>query len=187
MIHPETELRIVGESIGHGVVAKAFIPKGTVVWVRDDFDLLFTEAEIDRLPPCYRIITDKYAYLDADGMHVLCWDFARYVNHSCEPSCLGGTSEFEVAVRDLQPGDELTNDYATLNLKTTERFQCHCGAPHCRGTVRPEDAVTLSARWTQTFQATLALAPTVPQPLSPFFPEHGMPELEALKNGHRAP
>ncbi len=183
MIHPDTELRLVGEAVGYGVVATAFIPRGTVVWVRDDFDLLFTRAEIEGLRPGYRAITDRYAYLAADGPHVLCWDFARYVNHSCEPSCLGGTSEFEVAVCDLHPGDELTDDYATLNLESPELFECRCRAPRCRGTIGPQDAVALASEWAETFAAALALAGTVPQPLSAFFPDHGMPELEALRVG----
>jgi len=181
MTHPDTELRFVSDAVGYGLVAKAFIPRGTVVWVRDDLDLLFTQAEIESLPAHYRAITDKYAYVDAAGMHVLCWDFARYFNHSCDPSCLGGTSEFEVAIRDLHAGDELTDDYATLNLESPEPFECRCGSPRCRGTISPADALELRDRWAETFEAALAVAPTVAQPLSPFFPGQGMPELEALR------
>ena len=61
MIHPQTDLRFVSEAVGHGLVANAFIPRGTVVWVRDDFDLLFSQEEIERLPPSYRAITERYA------------------------------------------------------------------------------------------------------------------------------
>lgn len=181
MTHPDTELRFVSDEVGYGVVANAFIPSGTVVWVRDDLDLCFTQEQVERLAPHYRAIVHKYAYVDVAGVHVLCWDFARYFNHSCDSSCLGGASDFEIAVHDLHPGDELTDDYATFNLESPEAFECRCGSPRCRGTVSPVDALRLRDGWAQTFQAALALAPAVAQPLSPFFPEHGMPELEALR------
>ena len=114
----------MSEAVGYGVVANGFIPRGTVVWVRDDFDLLLAQAEIERLPPSHRAITERYAYRDATGTYLLCWDFARYVKHSCDPSLLGGTEEFEVALRDLHPGEELTDDYATLNLESSRPFDC---------------------------------------------------------------
>ena len=36
MIHPATELRWVGSSIGYGVFATAVIPRGTIVYVKDE-------------------------------------------------------------------------------------------------------------------------------------------------------
>jgi hypothetical protein len=36
MIHPWTELRFINDSIGYGVFATQFIPKGTIVWALDD-------------------------------------------------------------------------------------------------------------------------------------------------------
>jgi hypothetical protein len=42
MIHPDTELRFINEKIGHGVVATKFIPKGTITWVLDKLDRVFT-------------------------------------------------------------------------------------------------------------------------------------------------
>jgi hypothetical protein len=173
MIHPDTELRFISDQVGYGVFATALIPRGTITWVRDDFDILLGKEEFERLQPPYRALADKYAYLDAEGVYVLCWDIAKCVNHSCDPNCLGGSAEFEVAVRDVRPGEELRCDYATLNLGEREPFQCRCGAPECRGSIGPEDATALAAEWAQTFDATLALAETVPQPLMPFFREAG--------------
>ena len=169
MIHPDTELRFVSDEVGYGVFATALIPRGTITWVRDDFDILLSKERFEQLDPVHRALADKYAYVDAEGVYVLCWDIAKYVNHSCDPNCLGGRAEFEVAVRDVHPGDELRCDYATLNLDLSEWFQCRCGAPNCRGTIRPEDATVLADEWAQTFHAALALAETVPQPLMPFF------------------
>lgn len=41
------------------------------------------------------------------------------VNHSCEAPCLGSGYEFEIAVRALLPGEELTDDYGTHQLPGT--------------------------------------------------------------------
>ena len=169
MIHPDTELRFISDEVGYGVFATALIRRGTITWVRDDFDILLSKEKFEQLEPVYRTLADKYAYLDAEGVYVLCWYIAKYVNHSCHPNCLGGTAEFEVAVRDVQPSDELRCDYATLNLDQAESFQCRCGARNCRGTIRPEDATLLADEWAQTLHALFSLAATVPQPLMPFF------------------
>ena len=90
MIHPDTELRFVSDEIGYGVFATAPIPRGTIVWVRDALDRLFRSDEIEQLPPFYRAIVEKYTYVDAESMCVLCWDLAKYVNHSCRPNCQKG-------------------------------------------------------------------------------------------------
>jgi len=181
VIHPDTELRFVSDDIGYGVFATALIPRGTIVWVRDDLDRLFSRDEIEQLRPAYRAMVEKYTYVDAESTHVLCWDHAKYVNHSCQPNCQKGRDEFEVAVRDIRAGEELRSDYATLNLDQPEPFECCCGAPGCRRTIQPEDAVGLEGEWTQSFHAALKIAETVPQPLAPFFPEVSEGERRAAR------
>jgi hypothetical protein len=182
VIHPDTELQFVSDEIGYGVFATAPIPRGTIVWVRDDFDILFSRDEVEQLRPVYRAIVEKYTYGDAESTYVLCWDLATYVNHSCQPNCLKGRAEFEVAVRDVRAGEELRSDYATLNLDRPEPFQCRCGAQKFRGTIRPEDAVVLAGEWAQSFHAALKIAETVPQPLAPFFSQagHGAPRTARM-------
>jgi uncharacterized protein len=180
MIHPDTELRFISDEVGYGVFATALIRRGTITGVRDDFDILLSRERFEQLDPPHRTLAEKYAYLDAEGVWVLCWDIAKYVNHSCHPNCLGGTEEFEVAVRDVPPREELRSDYATLNLDQDEWLQCRCGARNCRGTVRPEDATALADEWAQTFQAAFALAETVAQPLEPFFRDGTLAQLSPI-------
>jgi len=179
MMHPDTELRFVDDEVGYGVFATALLRRGTITWVRDDFDILLTRERFDGLDPIYRPLADKYAYRDAEGVYVLCWDIAKYVNHSCDPNCLGGRAEFEVAVRDVPAGEELRCDYATLNLDVSESFGCRCGAHGCRGTVRPEDSAALEDDWGRSFQEAFSLVEEVPQPLMPFFRQAG----HALRSG----
>lgn len=62
-----------------------------------------------------------------------------YVNHSCDPN--GGLSGQIglVAMRDIARGEEITFDYAMSDGSDYDEFQCECGAPNCRGTVRGTD------------------------------------------------
>ncbi len=62
-----------------------------------------------------------------------------YVNHSCEPNGgLSGQIEL-VALRDIAAGEEITFDYAMSDGSDYDEFECECGAPACRGTVRGTD------------------------------------------------
>ncbi len=68
---------------------------------------------------------------------------ARFINHSCDPNCeavLDGDRVFIVAVKTIQPGEELTYDYALEREDTPEKlwytlYACRCGAANCRGTI----------------------------------------------------
>ena len=83
MIHPHTELRFINREIGFGVFATQFIPRGTLTWVCDELDQFVDPARVAALPPNYRKLLDTYTFRDRLGRHVLCWDLARFVNHSC--------------------------------------------------------------------------------------------------------
>ena len=88
MIHPKTEIKFINEDVGYGVVAKEFIPKGTITWVLDKFDREFTPKEFDQLDTIYQELLETYAYKNNLGNLVLCWDNARFVNHSFNANCL---------------------------------------------------------------------------------------------------
>lgn len=137
MIHPDTELRKINDEIGHGVYATKMIPRGSITWALDYLDHVLTPDEAARLPSAYRPVIDRYAFRDAEGHYVLCWDNGRFVNHSCDATSLPLGSVCEIAIRDIQPGEQLTSDYVTLNL--TEEMTCHCGSTKCRGVMRPSE------------------------------------------------
>jgi len=59
----------------------------------------------------YKEILLKYCYRNNKGHFVLCWDISRYVNHSFKSSCVSTAYDFEIAVRDIYPGEELKDDY----------------------------------------------------------------------------
>ena len=167
MIHPHTRLEFISPEIGSGLLVTREIPRGTLVWVQDDLDLVLPPASYRQLHPSMQVIVERWGYGDPDGNTVLCWDSGRMMNHSCEPSSLGLGARALVARRTLHPGDHLTCDYAECNL--VEDLHCSCGEPSCRrvitafdltnlGWERDEEATRLAARAAKVDQPLLALA-----------------------------
>ena len=72
-----------------------------------------------------------------------CGNEARFINHSCDPNCeavLENGRVFIEAIRTIQPGEELTYDYALeregpYQPSWDRLYACRCGAPNCRGTL----------------------------------------------------
>lgn len=116
MIHPKTELKFINEEVGYGVVAKEFIPAGTITWVLDELDREFMPSEVEEMTSVYQQILDTYCFRNNRGNLVLCWDHGRYVNHSFNANCLTTAYDFEIAIRDIHPGEQLTDDYGYLNI-----------------------------------------------------------------------
>src|SRR6185436_7939309 len=61
-----------------------------------------------------------------------------FSNHSCDPNIgVKGQIVF-VAMRDIEPGEELTHDWATTDDDTYE-IECRCNAPNCRKVITGQD------------------------------------------------
>ena len=68
---------------------------------------------------------------------------AKFINHSCDPNCETEVSDGTVwirAIRNIQPGAELTYDYALeierrASHSRRGRYACRCGAARCRGSM----------------------------------------------------
>ncbi len=163
MIHPNTELKFVNQKIGFGVFATEFIPKGTITWALDKLDQVIKPETVAKMASIYKENVEKYAYIDPKGDYVLCWDLGRYMNHSCNPTTRGIGYSFDLAVRDIYPGDELTCDYGHLNL--TFDFECGCGSFNCRGIVKPSDILHYGQAWDAQYAEAFALINKVNQSL----------------------
>lgn len=67
----------------------------------------------------------RRTYIDLD-------ELSRTFNHSCKPSAgIRKTSEL-FALRDIDPGEEITYDYSLTIAPTTWSMRCRCGAKNCR-------------------------------------------------------
>lgn len=169
MIHPHTELRFVSAEIGYGLFATQRIPKGTITWVLDELDRVVTPEEAEKMsPPNYDNLM-KYTYVDKDGNYFFCWDLTRYVNHSFTPNCMPTSLGFEIAIVDIEIGDEITNDYGSFNL--LEPFKCSKGAHNGRTHVLPDDLLTFHKLWDDQIASAMNLKNSVDQPLARFFNE----------------
>jgi uncharacterized protein len=163
MIHPDTELRFISDKIGYGVVATKFIPKGTITWVLDKLDRIFTGEQVQQMDPLYQEMLDKYTYRNPEGNYVLCWDNARFVNHSSNSNCITTAYDFEIAIRDIQPGEELTDDYGYLNLE--EPFEVVPEEGSNRHVVYPDDLLRYYPIWDEKLLSAFPHLEKVNQPL----------------------
>lgn len=181
MIHPDTQLVHLNEKIGFGVTATQLIPKGTITWVLDKLDKILLPAEVEELGPLYRKVIDKYTYRNRQGNYILCWDNARFINHSFHSNCVSTAYEFEIAVRDIHLGEELTDDYGYLNL--TEPFDCLPESNTNRKRVMPDDLLQFYEMWDAKLLDTFPLLTAVDQPLWPFLPEPVREKAKAIARG----
>ncbi len=162
MIHPHTELKYISKEIGYGVVANHFIPAGTITWALDKLDREFTPEKFNKMPLLYRNILETYCYRNNKGNYILCWDNGRYVNHSFKSNCISTAYDFEIAIRDIQVGEELTDDYGYLNV--SEPFKGIDEGTR-RKTVYPDDLLKHSKAWDKKLIQNFPKIPKVPQPL----------------------
>jgi hypothetical protein len=64
---------------------------------------------------------------------------ADYINHSCSPNVGLNGQIVLVAMRDIEPGEEICFDYAMSDGSPYDEFDCACGASNCRGRVTGDD------------------------------------------------
>ncbi|WP_163393656.1 SET domain-containing protein [Flavobacterium limi] len=168
MIHPDTEIRFISEEKGYGVVATKLIPKGTITWVQDDLDQIFTRDQIIKLNPFIKKCLDIYSFTNKNGDMVLCWDNGKFVNHSFKPSCFSTPYDFEIAVRDIYPGEELTDDYGYLNVEKPFHV---IDEGTVRKTVYPDDILNFYEEWDNLIKENAPKVLEVKQSLTELIPE----------------
>lgn len=91
----------------------------------------------DGRPYTYLFGLDDGRIIDGHGA-------AAFINHCCEPNC--ETDEIDgkiwiIALRDIQPGEELTYDYCLFDGEEDDEALCSCGAAKCRGTMYSDEEI----------------------------------------------
>ncbi|KAF5511797.1 Histone-lysine N-methyltransferase ash1 [Colletotrichum siamense] len=89
-------------------------------------------------PPCDLADEPTYATVQCGkDKHLNLNSDLLYINHSCEPSLIFDTGNFNVLAgpKGLQPGDELTFFYPSTEWHMAQPFDCFCGTPSCRGRI----------------------------------------------------
>ncbi|MDH5413294.1 MAG: SET domain-containing protein [Flavobacteriaceae bacterium] len=180
MIHPETKLGYINDEIGYGVIATSFIKKGTITWVLDELDREFTPKQFEELGSIYKDILDKYSYRNNKGNYILCWDHARYVNHSFKSNCLTTAYDYEIAIRDIDPGEQLTDDYGYLNI--SKPFKAYDEGTQ-RKVVYPDDLLNYADVWDKQLLPAFKEIPNVEQPLRSLLTKSQWEDIMIIRKG----
>ncbi|MGD8608421.1 MAG: SET domain-containing protein [Myxococcales bacterium] len=165
MIHPSTELRYVDDVVGFGVFASAPLPKGTITYVWDPLEIEVLPDDPRLQDPNLAAIIERYSYIDPQGVRIVSWDHAKYVNHCCQANTMSTAYGFEIAVRDIEAGEQITDEYGMFNLP--EPMDLCCSTGPCRGKVQAGDLERYYERWDSQIQSALARVEHVDQPLWP--------------------
>ncbi len=179
MIHPHTELKKISESIGYGVFATQIIPAGTIVYVKDSLEKEISPKAYAKLSSETRKMVDKYSYIDPSGVRIISWDFAKYVNHCCNCNTISTGYGFEIALRDIMPGEEITDEYGLFNLD--EDMNLECGFSGCRKRISNSDFDKYYPQWDEKIKAILPLLFQVNQPLFPLLDKVVLHQLQSFE------
>ncbi|HEY7910964.1 MAG TPA: SET domain-containing protein-lysine N-methyltransferase [Blastocatellia bacterium] len=123
---------------GKGLFARERINKGEIVCVKGGY--IFNRQTLaqtqEKLGPAEIQIAEDLFIGPVDGEQRE--GGMIFSNHSCDPNIgVRGQIVF-VAMRDIEPGEELTHDWATTDDDSYE-MQCKCGAKGCRGIITGQD------------------------------------------------
>ncbi|MEY4629065.1 MAG: hypothetical protein RLZZ595_1391 [Bacteroidota bacterium] len=130
-----------GNSIaGYGIYAKRLIKKNEILYKGEERPTrIVTKKHVEQnwdeegkrwfRQYAYPLGGDIYAIWDEEPAE---WSPQ---NHSCNANTEMRGLNME-ATRDIQPGEELTLDYANFLDNEMEPFACRCGAVNCRGIIK---------------------------------------------------
>jgi uncharacterized protein len=104
---------------GIGLFADQFISKGMPVWkLMSGFDIEIAKNDLLKIPELARQQFLNYAYLNSKkGVYILCFDDARFFNHSENPNVTSQQDDdiVDIAIRDINIGEELTQNYSNFD------------------------------------------------------------------------
>ncbi len=182
MMHPDSRLEFISQEIGFGVFATKRIPKGTITYALDELELIIDEYQYDRMNSVLRQKVDWFSYRDENNRRVVSWDMAKYVNHSCHSNTMTTGWGFEIALRDIEAGEEITDDYG-LFMGSDESMPLGCGEPDCRRIVSGQDRFSWGEVWDGKIRDALDKFTAVDQPLLSLLDESVVQSLKAYLQG----
>ncbi len=143
-MNPKLEVRKT-DKYGNGIFAQKSIKKnemlfvmgGYILTIEDDNELRGKVADKGiEISDYFFIGPRKPSDLDRMPEH--------YVNHSCSPNAGFKGQIFMVAIKKIQPGEEITFDYAMVMYPDERsnsyfKMKCLCGSKNCRGYITEDD------------------------------------------------
>jgi len=155
-IAPAANLFAVGEThLGRAVFAAVAFREGERVYK-------FTGPMVraDRLPADLNGARDHYVQVTSDRYLGPSGRIDDLINHGCTPNAgLRFTDHGVVliAIRDIEPGEEITWDYSTTLADSNWHMICQCRSPECRRVIG--NFATLSAEKQAWYRARNLVAP----------------------------
>jgi S-adenosylmethionine/arginine decarboxylase-like enzyme len=133
-----TDVSIENSDIhGKGIFAQGFIKKGSIIGIltgkfyqKKDLDIIENDLKNFLIP------IDDNLFIGPDNIYEISPLF--YINHSCEPNAGIEGDIAIIALRDIEPNEEITIDYATLFFNK-ERMLCQCKSLNCRKSIHGTD------------------------------------------------
>lgn len=112
---------------GLGCFAEQPIKKGQIVWQFDPrFDIRIPLTELSTFSAALQEHFRIYTYVEeVDGQEfmVYCADMSKHMNHSDAPNLFDTLDNiYEVAIRDIEIGEELTCNYYAFDLHAAEKL-----------------------------------------------------------------
>jgi hypothetical protein len=136
--------------VGRGLFATEFIPKGSMVCVDLGLGKQISVADVLAVrDPRVRDFYVRFGYQTdrkeftiptVDPLGSEDPDAGFFMNHSCDPTAVSFCSgKLYIAFRDIQPGEEITYDYANSETQFDRIPDCKCGSSRCRKSVTAQD------------------------------------------------
>lgn len=136
---PKAEVRESSRIQGKGLFTREFINKGEIVAIKGGHVLDSEEYNrLDESSKRYCLQIDDNFFLGPKTKEEI-KDNAIFINHSCKPNVGFDGQVVYVALRDIEPGEELCHDYAMCFTGRNYDFECNCGAENCRGVITDND------------------------------------------------
>ena len=135
-LSPKLEARPFLEKGGFAVYAREPIAMGEllVLWG----GRIASESELDFDMPHF---TQRVLQID-EGLYIIQpepLEPSDYFNHSCSPNAGFSGQIALIAMRDIEPDEEVCFDYAMCDGSPYDEFICSCGTEDCRNVVTGED------------------------------------------------
>jgi SET domain-containing protein len=126
---------------GNGMFALEPIKMGEVVCIVGGSVMTDSEfAAFQATHPLYNCIQiDDHLHLVEDPE--ITRDLEDTMNHSCDSSAWMADEVTLVTRRDIEPGEEVTVDYALFTTRSNWMLdrRCRCGSPNCRRIITGDD------------------------------------------------
>lgn len=104
--------------------------RALVPFARGEVLVAFRAAEEASAPTRHSIQLDAHRHVLMEP------DALRFTNHSCDPNVHIDTARMRiVALRRIEPEDEITYFYPSTEWFMAEPFTCRCGSEHCLGRI----------------------------------------------------